>query len=75
MTRVAALALSVVALTLPASAFAAKGKTTKSPKLKAGAACTMKKEAMYKAHRFTCVKGHLKVTMHAKKTAKHAKKK
>jgi hypothetical protein len=58
MIRKLALAVAVCALILPGAALAAKPK----PGLKAGQACTVKKEAMYKAHHFTCVKGKLKAT-------------
>jgi hypothetical protein len=56
------LAVLVIALALPGLALAAKPKA--APKLKTGMACTSKKEAYYKAHHFTCAKGHLKPLKH-----------
>jgi hypothetical protein len=52
------LLLVLAAIVLPTAALAARPKTVK--RMKVGQACSMKKEATYTAHHFTCVKGHLR---------------
>jgi hypothetical protein len=49
-----------MALVSPAAAFAAPAKHHTPTKMKVGQACSSKKESTYKAHGYTCVKGHLR---------------
>lgn len=57
MFRRLALALVLVATLLPSAALASKPKHGVG--MKVGQACSMRKQATYKAHHFKCVKGHL----------------